>query len=37
MPPGGGKGSVGDQVDREDGEGLYGCGTTESTSGWFSW
>lgn len=28
---------LGDEVDREDGEGLYGCGATESPSGGFSW
>lgn len=28
---------LGDEVDREDGEDLYGCGNSESTNGGFSW
>lgn len=35
MPLGGVE--LNDEVDREDREGLFGCGATESASGRFSW
>lgn len=35
MPLGGVE--LNDEVDREDREGLFGCGATESASGKFSW